>query len=263
MNLQLLGLSKKETLVFSALRNNANTPLLLSRNTRVSRSAVYAILRNFKKRGLCTTRIVGGRKNWILTPPDELEMLLRETKNDLLQLPQGIEEVHRLGDSPVVIHRGKEAVRHTLKNIFIKTKNARLYGIQGNVAENNWETIFTPSETNEINQYIKRNEIIVEVILPDGWFQTQLELLGDKWAKDFQGRMTRTITIEPEYFDHGAQIFMLKDSIYLLALAEEIIIEIKHSQIQKMLKLIFKYIQDHGKLIDPNIILSGASNSSE
>ncbi len=261
MNLQLLGLSKKETLVFNALRNNINTPLLLSRATKVSRSAVYAILRNFKKRGLSTTRIVKGKKNWLISPPNELEELLRETKKDLLQIPLGTEEVHGVDDSLVAIHHGKAAVRHTIKKLFTKTKNARLYGIQGNIAENNWDSIFTLDETNEINQYIKKNEIIVEAVLPDGWFETQLDLLGEEWAKDFRGRMTRTITIEPEYFDHGGQIFMLKDSIYLLALHEEIIIEIKHSQIQKMLYMLFKYTQDHGRLIDPNQLLTEASKN--
>ncbi len=180
---------------------------------------------------------------------------MQKTKQEFLGSPSDSEEVHESDDSLVIIHRGKSAIRHALSKLFTEISNERLFGIQGNIAENDWNEFFSIEETNQLNQNIKKNHVIVEALLPEGWFETHLKLYGTEWADEFQGRMTRTVTIEPEYFNHGGQIFMLRGSIYLLALRENILIEIQHSQIQKMLLSMFMYMQDKGRLIDPNELL--------
>jgi len=255
MEWNILGLSKKEEKVLLSIQGGENTPLLLSRATKISRTGIYAILQNLKKRGLAKTNIHNGKKYWSLVPVRELEEALYGAKKSLLKIPEGREEIHGLSDSMVVIHRGKEAVKSVLRKIFSEHRNERLYGFQGDTAANNWDNVFTVEETNTLNKLVKRNQFIVEAILPTGWFERETKKLGMSWAKEFEGRMTRTVTIDQSYFDHGAQLFIFKNSIYLIALSEEVIIEIRNSEIQKMLMSLFRFAEDHGTLIDPNSLL--------
>lgn len=253
--LKLLGLSKKEEKVLIALQGGADTPLLLARATRVSRTAAYAILSSLKKRGLANTHIAHGKKHWSLTPERELEEVLYATKRTLLKIPAGREEMHGLSDSTVIIHRGAEAIRKLMNGILSDNKNQRFYGFQGDAAAINWNKVFTIEDTNRFNRAIKKNSIIVDAILPDGWFERQTRELGVDWAKDFEGRATRVNVIDAEYFAHGGQVFIFKQSIYLMALGEELVIEIRNSEIQKMLLAFIRFIQDNSRVIDANALL--------
>lgn len=253
--LTLLGLSKKEEKVLIALQKGADTPLLLARATRVSRTAVYAILQNLKKRGLAQTRVVSGKRHWTLAPERELEEVLYAAKRALLKIPAGREEVHGLSDATVIVHRGTDAIRKLVNEMLANHNHQRLYGFQGDAAAMNWSKVFSLEETNRFNRIIKKEGIIVGAILPDGWFERQTRELGVKWAKDFEGRTTRVNVIDAEYFSNGGQMFIFKQSIYLMALGEELVIEVRNSEIQKMLLSFFKFIQDNSRVIDANELL--------
>lgn len=253
--LRLLGLSKKEQKVLALLQDGRNTPVKITKDADISRTAVYAILANLKKRGLVEVHTQTGRKNWSLASERDIEKVLYAAKRVLLNIPEGREEVAGLSDATVVIHRGKEAVRAVINNLFAENSNERLYGFQGDVAAINWNEVFSVVETNRINRLIKQKGIIVNAVLPDGWFERQTRELGVEWAKDFEGRTTRTTTISDEYFKHGGQLFLFKNSIYLISLGEELIIEIRNSEIQKMLMAFFQFIEDNSHALDVNGLL--------
>lgn len=255
MDLNLLGLTKKEERALKALQKGLNTPLLLARETKISRTALYAILDNLKKRGLVKSKIVNGKKHWSLSETREIEEALYATKRVILKIPEGRQEVAGLSDSSIVVHRGKEAVRKVINFIFSEHKGERLYGFQGDVAAQNWSKIFSVDDINRFNRAIKKNGMILEAILPEGWFEHETKKLGVEWARDFEGRTMRANVIDEEYFAHGGQLFLFKNSIYLLALGEELIIEIRNSEIQKMLLAFFKFIQENSRVIDGNALL--------
>jgi DNA-binding transcriptional ArsR family regulator len=254
-DLRLLGLSSKEERVLIALRDGIDTPLLISRATKVSRPAVYATLGLLKSRGLATSHIRDGRKSWQLTERRELEKIFFETKRTLLQLSLGTQEVFGVDDAVVTVHKGKEAVHKLLGELMFHHQNERFYGLQGGVAAVNWHRVFSDKETNAFNRAIKKNSIIVEAILPQGWFEEQTKLLGIEWAKDFEGRATKTHVIDKSYFKHGGQVFVFRNSVYLIALGEEIVIEIRNSEIQKMILELFRFVQDNSRSIDANALL--------
>lgn len=239
-----------------ALQEGQNTPLLLSRTTRVSRPAVYAILQNLKKRRLVNSRITNGKKHWQLVSQQEIEETIYETKRALLKIPKGSEELHGLSDSMIVVHRGVEAIKQVMLSLFSENKNERFFwGFQGNVSAVGWNKIFSVEETNRINRAIKSNGIITEALLPKGWFEEQTKLLGIEWAKDFEGRTASVHVLDPKYFKHGGQCWIFKDSLYLFALNEEIIIEIRNSEIQRMILSIFEFMQENSPVIDANDLL--------
>lgn len=238
-----------------ALQDGYDTPLLLARTTHVSRTAVYAILINLKERGLVKSHVSNGKKHWSLSEFRDIEENLYEAKRALLKIPEGREEVYGVSDGTFIIHRGVEAIRALMRHIIHNHKHERLYGFQGNVSEIGWDKIFSTAETNRFNRAIKENKLVVEAVLPDGWFEKQFRELGVSWAKEFEGRTTRVNIIDAEYFAHGGQILIFKQSIYVMALGEEIVIEIRNSEIQRMLLMFFKFMQDNSQLIDANELL--------
>ncbi len=254
-NIKLLGLSRAEIKVLDALRAGKNTPLLIAEYSKVSRPAVYEILERLHKRGIVKSNIRNGKKYWSQAKERDLERELYETKKELLGIEEGVEEVRGLSDSTVIVHRGAPAIRKLLEGLFKEYKDQRLYGIQGDTVVIGWNKVFGVEKTNEINRLIKKNGIIVEAILPRGWFERQTKLLGKKWAEDFEGRASMTHEIDEEYFQHAGQIWAFRNSLYLIAMNEEIIIEVRNSEIQKLILSMFRFIQDNSRKIDVNRIL--------
>jgi len=253
--IRLLGLSGSELAVLEALRAGHNTPLLISEHIKVSRPAIYEILDRLHKRGLIKSNIRGGKKHWSQSRDKDIEQELYSSKRQLLGIEEGIDEVRGLSDSTVVAYHGGEAIRGLLHKILKDNKNQRLYGIQGDTPAIGWSRVVGIERTNELNRIIKQNNIIVEAIVPYGWFERQIKLLGKKWAEDFEGRASATHIVDEKYFQHGGQIWIFKNSLYLIAMNEEIIIEVRNSEIQKLILSMFRFIQDNSQKIDVNALL--------
>jgi len=256
MNLQMLGLSAKEKRVFSALGAGANTPLQLSRQTGISRPTIYTVLENLHNRGLIESRITNRHKHWQLKNWREIDKAVYELKRSLLQIPEGSEEIYGRADSVVIVHRGKEAIKKVILNLFVDGKQKRFFwGFQGDISTSEWHKVFTVAETNRINRDIKRNRVITEAVLPEGWLEEQTRTLGTAWARDFEGRTAHVNVIEPKYFKHGGQCWIFDDSLYLFSLSEELVIEIRNSEIEKMILATFGFMQDNSRVIDANEVL--------
>ncbi len=253
--IKLLGLSRKEIWVLDALREGKNTPLSISRYTKVSRPAIYEILVRLHKRTLVKSNIRNGKKYWSQVKDRNLEQELYETKKALLGFEEGREEIYGLSDSTVVVHRGGRAVRKILDSIVKEYKKERLYAIQGDKVAEGWERIYTTTGINEWNKGVKKNQIITEMIFPEGMIERQVNIYGEKWARDFEGRAAVAHEIDQNYFQHGGQIFIFKKSLYLMAMNEEVIIEVRNSEIQKLILSMFRFIQDNSHKFDVNALL--------
>ncbi len=251
-DIKILGLTTKETLILNALIVGKNTPLSISRHTKVSRPTIYDTFDHFKERGLIQVNIKNGRKYWSLVKKNNLLEELYSVEKQLLDIPEGVEETFGLKDSIVVVHKGKEAIKKILFDIVESHKKERLYAIQGEVSTIGWNKIVGIEMTNKLNRLIKKNTIITEGIIPLGWFERQIKLLGKKWATDFEGRATMTYEINERYFEHGGQMWMFRKSLYLIAMNEELIIEVRNSEIQKLILSMFRFIQDHSRKFDVN-----------
>ncbi len=253
--LKILDLSTKELKVFCALTEGHNTPLLIMGATKVSRPAVYDIFKKLKKRGLVESRITNGKKHWQMVSDKELADTLYDTKKVLLGLHDGSQEVVGASDGVVVVHSGRDAVKKVLFSMFRSHKSERFLGIANMEAVAGWLNILTPEEINETNRIIKKNNLITETIGPYNVLQDHFKVSGVGWAKDYEGRTASTTYVDKKYFNHAGQIFAFKDSLYLLALNDQMIIEIRHSDIQKMILALYSFMRDKGETIDANNIL--------
>lgn len=261
-HVKLLGLTHKEIAVIDALFSGKGAILAISKTTGISRPAIHEILIRLKKRGIAKKGIKNGKTHWSASDKKDLEAELYATKKQLLRIGDEAETVFSASDSIVVIHRGGPAIRTVLESIFKDNKEQKVYGIQGDVVNIGWNKVFGVEGTNEINRLIKKNKIIVEGIVPIGWFERQLKLFGTKWAEDFAGRAAITHEMSEDYFKHGGQIFMFKNALYLIAMNEEVVIEVRNSEIQKMILSLFQFLQDNSRKIDVNSILRGLMGES-
>lgn len=249
----MLGLSPKEEKVLLALQSGEKTVLDIAKTAKVSRPSVYDILLKLKKRGLVSSKILHGKKSWHIASEKELADTLYALKKKLLAFSDGKEEVGGVTDGVVVVYRGDKAVKEKIYNMFEAHKDERFLTYSGFAdAAEGWYQMFSPDEVNETNRVIKKNKIIAEAVFPYGWAEDNFKLFGTEWAKDYEGRTASTVYIDKRYFEHGGQMFAFKDSLYLLALKDKLIIEIRHSDIQKMILAMFGYMKDNGKPIDVN-----------
>ena len=76
--------------------------------------------------------------------------------------------------------------------------------------------------------------------------------MGETWAKDYEGRASSAVCLDKKYFEHSGQIFAFKDVMYLLALNDKMIIEVRHSDIQKMILAMFTFMKERGETVDVN-----------
>ncbi len=253
--MQLLQLSKNENKIFTQLKQGDSTPLELSRSTHITRPTVYETLKKLKARKLVQTKIVHGKKYWTLEDERVIEDELYKAKKALLDISETTEEVHGRCESNIIIYKDEKSIQKLLFNLLSHTKNERMYGIQGNNIEIGWSKIFSPDATNKLNRLVKKNKIIMEAVIPRGWFEKHAKLWGKEWVKHFMGRMTIAHEIDEEYFKHGAQLFATKNALYLLSFNESLAIEIRNSETQKLVLSLLSYIQDNAKRVEPNTIL--------
>lgn len=250
--IRLLGLSNKETCTLEALINGVNTPLLISRLAKISRPAVYDILEKLKNRGIVEINLKNGKKYWSIKKSRKIAEELFNTKKELLKIDEGVNEIQDKGDSTVIVHRGKEAVKNVIFDIIEKHKEERLLTIQGDGVVSGWNKTIGVDTTNKINRLTKKNSIITEIIFPQNLFERQVKEMGRKWLEDFEGRPAVFHEIDKKYFDHAGQIWIFKKSLYLIDMEGETIIEIRKSEILKLIVSMYRFIQNNSKKIDLN-----------
>ena len=253
--LKILDLSIKEEKVLLALQSGLVTPLAIAKATRVTRPAVYDIFKKLKKRGLVESHIKDGKKSWGMVSESELADMLYETKKVLLKFSDGSEELHGVSDSVITVHRGKETLRKVIFAMIKDRRNERFLGLSDftpELLEEGWLTVLSAEDIHEFNRMVKKNAIIAELVAPFGWIDEHYKAMGDNWAKDYEGRAASSVYIDKKYFRHSGQIFAFSDALYLLALKDQLVIEIRHSDIQKMILGMYAFMKESGKPVDVN-----------
>ena len=260
---KLLNLTSNEIKVFNILCDNKeskHTPLSISASTKIARPTVYITLDALKGRGLINRYTLDGKKYWRANSDSEIVELLQNSKKYLLNTPSGTESYagsknsksNDVLESIVKVYRGKEEIKSLINHLFTNHKHERWQAIQGNRVSAGWYQIFGLDGINHVNELIKKNQMITDGIMPHRWYKEEFDKYGISWAEGFMGRMAATSEIDQKYFDHDGQIFLFEDSVYLLALNEELVIEIKNSQIKSILKEMVHCITDNADKVDVN-----------
>jgi hypothetical protein len=141
-------------------------------------------------------------------------------------------------------------------HIFSSRSNEKFSGLTSyDRVVTGWMKILGTEGVNETNELIKKNKLISDSVFSDKWLEKSYEAMGTEWAKAYEGRTASTAYIDEKYFNFSSQIFAFRDVLYLFSLEDEMIIEIKHNEIQKMILSMYQFIKDHGEKVDANRIL--------
>lgn len=253
--LQVLGFSLKEEKVLLAIRDGLLTPLLISQSTKVTRPSVYDILKKLKSRGLIESYILDGKKGWRVQSSETISKNLYEAKKAIVNSEIEKEEI-KSNDGGVIVYRGRESLRKKVVSIFSSRNNEKFSGLTAyDRVVTGWMKILGNEGVNETNELIKKNKLISDSVFSDKWLEKSYEAMGMEWAKRYEGRTASTAYIDEKYFNFSSQIFAFRDTLYLFSLEDEMIIEIKHNEIQKMILSMYQFMKDHGEKVDANKIL--------
>ena len=258
LKLDILGLSNKEKKVLSCLLLDlqTNTPLLIHRETGMSRTAIYHILNVLKKRGLIERYKENGKFYYRMVSDETIANKLYEIKRELNKGGFSPSLEGRAGEGResmgVIIHQGLPAIQACFIKMFTENKNCKFIGVQGNNTLPLYVKYLGDGFVDKLNKQIKDNKIIVEGIMSEGWEATSKASFDSEWAKNYIGRMANVHQIPSEYFKHHGEIFLFKDTLYLIALRELTIIEIRHGDISQSIAMLIKYIMDNTHTIDIN-----------
>ena len=278
---KLLNFSDNEMKVFNILKGegglysneaasgidvNHPTPLSIARATNIPRPTLYITLDLLKNRGLAERYMINAKKYWRLTHQSEIVELLQNTKRLIVDGVSGGHSINitnqdnqnSKAESPLALneivnlYRGKEEIKSLLNSLTAQHKDERWYSMQGADVSGGWFDIFGIEGMNHFNRMVKKNNLITEALLPTGWHKIEFAKYGKAWAEDFVDRMAAVYEIDAKYFDHSGQIFIFNNALYLMALKEETVIEIKNSQIQKIVLAMFDFIKENARRIDLN-----------
>ncbi len=250
--LKIFGLSAHGAAVLQQIKDGRVTPVMIAKHINLSRPAIYAILVKLQEQGLVVEKHTGNTRAWKITEVSQIESLFETAKLELFGAMS--ERTIKYADTgvEVTIYRGRETISNLMKEIFASHRGEKCIGIQGTNVYPGWKDLLGVEFINELNKKIKTSGMINQPIVSTGHFEEAVDIFGLEWAKSFEGRAARTNEIDAKYFKHKGEIFLFKDCVYLISMSEKLVIEIKHSHIQKVLYALIEYIQDTSKVIDGN-----------
>ena len=259
--ISILNLSKNEQKVFKSIARGKDTPLLVSQHTKISRATVYITMKSLEKRGLLENSGDAGRKMWNVVSKKDIATRIMYAKQYLLGCTASLhhdflyDDVEVENEHEVLFFKGKDALMTLLHEVFKTHVSEKYYALQGSRSIQGWSKIFSMEEINDINFHIKKNDIIVHSIVEKGIFEQAYAALGIDWARELGERTASVNEVDKKYLDFPSEIWIFKNSMYLIDFDSVMVIEIKNKGLVKMLRSVFDFFKDHSEKIDINSIV--------
>ena len=212
----------------------------ISHQTTIPRTSIYTTIGSLKSRSLIKTRKQGK------------EFLVR-IREDMFQK---VIENPQTNVSNTETHYGIEKMISLYENIISTNPRKRLYGIQST------ETLRVLREKNSlekfisVNQNIKKQGIVVEVIMGESLLQTYARLLRtnqktkQKMSESFHGRASETTLVPEEYLTTPTDLIIINKTVYLTDWKNEAMIIIRDHEIAALFLELFTLIKSTGLKVD-------------
>jgi len=252
--IKLLGLTKNEKIVLSLLDEH-NNPVSIAKKCKIPRATVYVTLEKLEKRGLIKQRKRLNKKHWEREQEEIIEKTILNVSK-YLNFQEDIKNKISLKDKThIIIYRGEEEIMNQFSKMITQHSGERMLSLSGVMSGVAWGSLISSSNIDEMNKLIKDEKMITELVTSKQWFMEQINLFGNDWAKGFEGRTAVFNKIANEYLQYSSQLFILEDQVYLVSMQEGVFIEIKNSEIAKLILSMVRFIQDHSEILDGNAFL--------
>jgi hypothetical protein len=231
--------SPEEKIVLKALLK-FNTPLKISGNTGIPRPTVYFILEKLKTRGLVKKETVGKKSVWLLKNTSEIE-----TSNELVTIHKNLK----------VYNSAEEIVDFLYK--FTTQDTSRFQFLNGDNNAKHWGKYVKTSDGVRLNNLIRDNKLVSDVIASISFIKNNEEVLGKEWTKAFVDKPTEYHMLDSKYTNFNSQIILQADKVFIMNMEKPVLYEISDSDIYKCFASLFKFIKDHTKKISLNEVIGG------
>lgn len=250
---KLLGFSQLETKVFNHLEEYPQNIATLTRRLQSPRTSLYGPLKSLKKRGLVQLEKMGKRTFYKKMPDEPLannlkSVLIRGAKSELID-----NFVH----PEFFLHAGKDALIR-LYNQYGQFRDIRILGIQSNRSAEAVLNTYPFEKLLEINRNIKKNGVIIEGLLQEGFidfYKSTLKKKGLSVRKAFDsfgGRAADTTYVPKEFLSFNSEIMILPKAAYIFNWTRLVAIEIRNKETIGLLRDLFLLAKYFGRKVDQN-----------
>jgi hypothetical protein len=260
-SLPLLGLAKKDYLVFLALQKGTYSVSALARLTDQSRTSLYPRLQRLHARGLITPTHSGKRTLWRAISSPKL-------KAKLFSLAHAQEDGEEVGDQMVGIipsqlseykvYVGLKKLVQIYEDLGQLPRHTRLYAIQPNTSAYSVMKRFPFKSLVAINQHIKDRQIIMEVVLQENfldYYTKRLKKEGKK-VKDileaYGGRLGVTTYVPGDRLNFDSEIMFYNNVVIIANWQDLVAVVIKNEQIAGLMIEFFESLKVLGYRTDQN-----------
>ncbi len=127
-----LGLEEREIKIYLTLIKNQLTALQLSKETRIDRTTTYDIIERLIDKGIVSTTIKNGTKNFSALQPKDLLLHFKEKYSSLERIMPELNKITNQTQEPVKCEffQGKEGLKTVLKDLIESRKNYKVIGIK-------------------------------------------------------------------------------------------------------------------------------------
>lgn len=218
-------LSSNEQKVISFLNNNGNLPSQIVKLTKIPNASCYLAFQKLCKRGLANSKKISGKTFWY---KNQSRNLLFDNKKDFQK-------------TQVFVFYDKIKIKEKLLQIASKKYGTQIYTIEGKQNNAGWDKIFTKEETIKFNKELSRNKIVCESIIPESFFEDNIEVYKKEWGKSYKDRPVILHLVEPRFIQTNTILIITVNSVLLLNAMDLFMIEIKNRDIIFLLKGLFKF----------------------
>ncbi len=258
-NLDIFGFDKTENAIFLGLET-AKSIQELHKITSISRSGIVYALEKLEKRDLVQKVNYGKRFLYLAIPKDKLASKLYLTADILNSTGKNKKsvKVRATIQSDFAIHVGMEELVVAHERIVSLHKNQRLYAIQPNKS---WQTLqrkMSKDQFVRFNEILRSNGLIIEAILADNAYALYKSYVQDdpeklkEMASSLGNRMADYTLVGSGYFNHGAELWIYENNVFIINWEDEVGIEITNKDVTNLIKDMFDFIKAYGKKVDHN-----------
>ena len=233
----------------------------VAKEIKIPRTTVSFVTKNLIRKGLVLSVRHGKRSKYVALTEEQLrarlEQMLGEMKSTARERKGA--QVRISKESQFTIHVGYKEVVDAYSRIAAKNKDTRIKAIQSNKS---WNTIvekLPPKELIQFNQSVIDNNLIIDGILEDNYYEMYREYLkknpaidAKATAKSLTGRMADYTLVPKEYFDVYSEIWIFETTVIIINWNEEVAIEITNREMMSFLRDMFEFVKMGGRKVDHN-----------
>jgi predicted transcriptional regulator len=228
-----LGLEKREVTILNHLYGvELATVTAISEAAGIPRTTTHFLLMKLLERGLVKKEKVRGHYEWTFNS-------------------EAMDSFGVAPESEVDVQFGLSNFKRVYKQLANLSQGGRILAFQGNQSAQAALTKLSGEFLSKLHTSIKKQKIVIEGIMGDGTFDLFEELDSDS-LRSHWGRATIVHVVPDEYVSFDADIFSVKDRLYMFNFEKEIAITITNPAITSAFHSLLSFMFENSRRIDLN-----------